>query len=113
MAELPAQTRAFELLVACVRGEFSPDVLPTSENVRLCESSLDWTLVVQLVRVHGITPVVSRQVRRVCPAVPPEALAYLKNQSNLNAERNLRHTKALLELLGLFQSDGIRVLAFK
>ena len=97
------------LLIECVRAH--PD---SGELRRLAGLCPDWDGLVESASQRGVAPLMFWALDRACPdAVPPEALAALRNCFRQNVKRNLRFAQELLHLLDLFAAAGIQAIPFK
>jgi len=97
------------LLIECARAHPDP-----GELRRLSGLCSDWDGLIGSASQRGVAPLVFWALNRACPdAVPPEALAALRNCFRQNIKRNLRFAKELLRLLDLFGPAGIQTIPFK
>jgi hypothetical protein len=97
------------LLIECTRAHPDP-----GELRRLSGLCSDWGGLIESASKQRVAPLVFWALDRACPdAVPPEALAALRDRFRQNIKRNLRFTKELLRLLDLFGLAGIQAIPFK
>lgn len=101
-----------ELLLCCVRTYTDAQIV--EEINVLIGKELDWTYLLQTSALHGTTQLLYRNLKTACPeAVPKEIIDWLREDFQLNAQRNLFQTSELLKLLKLFEINNIRVIPFK
>jgi hypothetical protein len=97
------------LLIECIRAHPDP-----GELRRLSGLCSDWGGLIESASKQKVAPLVFWALNRACPdAVPPEALAALRDRFRQNIKRNLRFAKELLRLLDLFGLAGIQAIPFK
>ncbi len=99
-----------QLLLYCARaGGYVPD------RVRaLARAVTDWDALVAAAEFHGVAAILYRIVDGTCRDLLPEGVvSRLRNDDSDSARQNLILTAQLLELLLLFQSEGIAVLPLK
>jgi hypothetical protein len=97
------------LLIECIRAHPDP-----GELRRLSGLCSDWGGLIESASKQRVAPLVFWALNRACPdAVPPEALAALRDRFRQNIKRNLRFAKELLRLLDLFGLAGIQAIPFK
>src|SRR5258708_1061759 len=81
---------------------------------QLTGSSLNWSLLLRLARPHGLMPLLYWHLRTICPdSVPPSTLEELRDHFERNSRRNLLSLAELLELLKLFDQNGIAAIPYK
>lgn len=101
-----------ELLRACARTRL--DAGQAARVRALVRPGLDWPLVLTTAQRHGVLPLLGQALRATCPdAVPAPVLADLRRRFLANAQRNLRLTAELIEILGLFAAEGIPAIPYK
>jgi hypothetical protein len=101
------------LLLACSRapeeGEKSRRV---EELARAC--GLDWEYFARLARRHAVAPLAHRGLEACARGAAPEAVRRaLREEHRANAARNVLLAGELLRVAGLFESEGVGVLAYK
>lgn len=97
------------LLIECARARPNP-----GELRRLSGLCSDWDCLIESASQRGVAPLVFWALNRACPdAVPPVALAALRNCFRQNLKRNLRFAKELFRLLDLFGPAGFQAIPFK
>ena len=100
-----------DLLVACARLRLEPDDLA---RVRAAvQVGVDWSRVLQLATVHGLLPLLNRQVASSALSLPPGDAATLREQALATAGRSLQLAADLLSLLRLGAEHGITVVPLK
>lgn len=101
-----------ELLLCSARTCLEP---PDSERLAtLLRQKLDWDYLLSLASFHGMKPLLYRHLRAAgLGAVPQPVLEQLQNHYRDVALRNLAATGALLELMQLFATRGIRAVPYK
>jgi hypothetical protein len=105
---MPAGSRPeTELLLQAARVEMGP---AGEERVRsLVRTGLDWGAVAREALRHGVLPLVYRNVTGACAsAVPAEVREGLREQSLVQATRNLLLTCELFQLLKMFEAQASR-----
>ena len=101
-----------ELVLSCAR--IRVDAARALRIRNLVRAGLDWDDLIRLSRRHGVTPLLYRAVRTVCPeAIPTTAMASLRNYVRDDGKRGLYLTAELLTLVRLFEEHGIRAVPFK
>lgn len=97
------------LLIECARAHPDP-----GELRRLAGLCSDWDGLVQSAVRQKVAPLVFWAFDRSCPdAVPPNAMATLRNCFRENVKQNLYLAKELFRLLDLFELAGIQAIPFK
>ena len=97
------------LLIECARTRPDP-----GELRRLSGLCSDWDGLVQSAVQQKVAPLVFWALDRACPdAVPPEAMAALRNCFRENVKQSLLFTKELCRLLDLLGPAGIQAIPFK
>jgi hypothetical protein len=101
-----------KLLVLCARMHIGKDT--TEEIHKILTDGIDWECVVQMTNDHNIVPLVYRSLESIASAAIPDTIrAELKRQVQVDVQGNLSLTKELLELLRLFNQQGIRAIPYK
>ena len=97
------------LILECARAH--PD---SRELRRLCSLCPDWGGLVESALKQKLAPMVFWALNRACPeAVPPEAMAALRDCFQQSTKRNFLYVKELFRLLDLFGPAGIQAIPFK
>jgi hypothetical protein len=86
-----------------------------SERINiLLQDNIDWRNLLRLASVHGVIPLMFRNLSAVCPErVPETTLTELHDYFHANAWHNLSLTGELLKLLDLFETHNVRAVALK
>lgn len=109
LSDLSPESR---LLLLLVRRDLTPET--EARCRRLLEGDIDWPALIAQARVHGVLPLVARQLRPLgCTVIPSGVQAELAARSRLNAVRNVLLAGELVEVLRLLQSAGIPVVPLK
>ena len=100
------------LLVCCSRSDLTDDL--AAEIKALVEANIDWATVTEVATRHRVTPLVLRQITRAAPELLalPE-LSPLIAACHSIARHNLHITHELLQLLDVFESEGIAAIPLK
>lgn len=100
------------LLVLCARTTVSEFV--RVEVADLVCDGIDWDLVWQLSKAHGVAPLVYRNLATICPAAVPSAIheAY-RRHNQANALLNTLLAKELVTLLDALAAKGVAAIPFK
>lgn len=100
------------LLLACARLRLGPE--DKSRLRELAGQPLDWSHLLTAASLHGLLPLLYRHLMAACADLVPEAaLEELRKRHHENAAWNLFLTSELLNLLSLFEAQGIAALSFK
>jgi hypothetical protein len=103
------ERREFQLLLLC--AHLQPDA---ASIIDLVSKDLDWQMVLELARQHGVRPLLRLGLKTACwDAVPRSVQIELEHFNRINVQKNLLFTGELLRLVGAFQQNGIRLAAFK
>ncbi len=101
-----------KILLACARSrmdDFSKHCL-----TQLVVNDINWDALVKLAIHHKLLPLLYKNLSSVCPAnVPARILADLRNFFTSNSIQNLSKLRALLQIVKLFEKNGIDVLTVK
>lgn len=100
------------LLLLCARFAFAP---AAERGVRrLIAAGVDWDRLIALAVSHGLVPVLCRRLSDLDPSpVPKDVFVRLWSLNVSNAKRCRALAVELLELLRLFEENGIAALPFK
>ncbi len=97
------------LILGCARAHPDP-----GELRRLSGLCSDWDDPIKSALKLKVAPLMFWALNRACPdAVPPDAMATLRNRFRLDLKRNLLYAKELLHILDLFGSAAIQAIPFK
>ena len=101
-----------ELLLCCARTCMDA---AGSERIRaLLRSEIDWAYLIRLAGPHGMLPLLYWSLNKTCPeAVPEPIMDQLRDHFYHNAGHNLFLTDELLNLIRLFERDGISAIPYK
>lgn len=100
--------RENELLLCCGTTEVSPKIKA------LVAENLDWEYILKTARRHRVMAILSWHLQGISPAaVPQQVLTSLQRALRKNIHHSLHLTKELLNLLPLFKTAAIPVLAIK
>jgi hypothetical protein len=101
--------REFQLLLYCARS------LPGAGPIRdLVNKGVNWQRLLQLAQQHGVRPMLFQGLKSVCwNAVPQTTQLELERFDAENVQKNLLFAGELLRLLGVFQQNGVPIVAFK
>jgi hypothetical protein len=84
------------------------------EVTDLVTESLDWQLVWDLARAHGVVPLVYRSMVSICPnAIPKEFHEKLRRHIQANTLLNTLLAKELGTLMDALAAKGVRAIPFK
>ncbi|MFL6285399.1 MAG: nucleotidyltransferase family protein [Pyrinomonadaceae bacterium] len=113
-SSIAAATRAEHelLLLLCARSGGEELSRRVSELVSV--GGLDWEYFLSLAQRHAIVPLVQRGLEAHARGLAPEPVRKsLRERYRANAARNVLLAGELLRVSGLFESEGIGVLAYK
>jgi hypothetical protein len=101
-----------QLLLYCARLNINS---ATRTHIHaLAQQPLNWSFLIQLAKVHGVLPLLYRNLNQTIPAlVPHYLLTQLQQYFRANTQQNFLLTQELFRLLTLFEQHAIRVLPFK
>jgi Uncharacterised nucleotidyltransferase len=90
------------------------DPTSTKKTAALLHASLDWDYVLDQAEENSVTPLLGRQLQALpAGAVPAPVLDRLKDACRANTIRCLFLTAELTKIFDLFNSRGIRAIAYK
>jgi hypothetical protein len=99
----------FQLLLLC--AHLNVDAAAISA---LASEDLDWHMVLELARQHGVRPFLRLGLKTACwGAIPQFVQIELEQFNRINLTQNLLFTGELLRLVGAFKENGIKLAAFK
>lgn len=100
---------AHELLLCCARTQLSESM---AHRIRhLLKQQVDWDYLFALARRHSLLPLLYSSLQR--SDIPPAKLAWLKQQFQDNAARNLLLTAELCRLIARLKDEGIEAVPYK
>jgi Uncharacterised nucleotidyltransferase len=99
-------------LLILARGRLTAELRNEVED--LLARTVSWRRIVEQARVHGVLPLVLRNLKGLgYPRVPAEVRAELEVAAALNAARNAFFVRALTTVLGRFDAAGVPVIPLK
>ena len=100
------------LLVCCARVRVNPE---TASDIRaLVLGDLDWDALLGGAARHAVAPLLGRQLLTVAAdVIPANQISRMNEANRVNTLRCLQLTAALVEILRLFQAEGIAALPYK
>jgi putative nucleotidyltransferase-like protein len=102
----------WELLLCCTR--LNPDSATQDRAKVLLQQNPDWDYLLQLALRQRVMPLLYRQLNQnFTDYAPADFMERLRDYFYLNAARNHLFTEELCELLRLFETNGIRAVAYK
>ncbi len=105
-------SREDQVLLLLGRGTLTPEAQANAQ--RLLEQALSWPRILRDAEVHGVLPLLARNLERFGWAgVPSEVRAEVERASNLNAVRNRHLVRELVQVLRRFQEAGVTVIPLK
>ena len=100
------------VLIDCARAAIEPD--RAARIIAAVAGGLDWDRLVALADRHGLRPLLSWHLPRVCAAVLPAGrLAALREYSRRGVAYSLLYTGELLRLLEVLRDHGVEAMPFK
>jgi hypothetical protein len=100
------------MLVLSARARL--DVETSRRMARLLEAGLEWERLLSLAERHRLSTLLSwHLITTFADLVPPETLAGLKERLHYRAARNLLLAARLMEILDLFERNGIQAIPYK
>jgi putative nucleotidyltransferase-like protein len=101
-----------QLLVCCARTSLAPEGATRIREI--LAGPLDWDFLLWEAEENSISPLLERHLAAVAPgAAPPAAQEQLKKTCRANTVRCLYLTAELINILRLFQSQGIPAIPYK
>jgi hypothetical protein len=107
-----SSTPEIELLLRCARTAMDEQ---NAAHIRiLIQAPLDWDKVLYQAKRHGLSALLCRHLKQICPqAVPADVMAKLEDRFRNNTCRNIFLTSELVGLLGLLEAHQIPAVAYK
>src|SRR5579864_1703612 len=101
-----------QLCLLLVRGRFPPDAQQQASH--LLAMALDWSQILERVRIHEVLPLVYRNLQTVgFPGVPEPVRASLEDTFQANALRNTLFAEELKRILPPLRDAGVPVIPLK
>jgi hypothetical protein len=101
-----------ELLVWCART-----VVSDAHKARIrhrVQESLDWAVLIEMARYHGVTPLLYRNLAALCAdLVPADTLAWIRQKTHAGALLNHSLAQELGRLCEAFDQHGVPVMPIK
>jgi hypothetical protein len=102
-------TPEFQLLLHCARSRLNSDAIKDVVN-----TGPNWHALLKLAEHHGVRPLLRKGLKLACwDAVPPVKQLELESFAQKNLKKNLFLMAELLQLIGVFQQNGIPIVTFK
>src|SRR4051812_45947658 len=109
---VPEPPPEWQLLVACARTRLLDSHKKKINS--LIEARLDWTRFCTLVESHKLECLVHRNlISSDLAAIPTEAAGKLQSAARRRTQLGLMYTARLLELIKLFESEGLTPVPYK
>jgi len=101
-----------QLLIYCARTRMRPEI---AEKIRLLAAgALNWDALLSEAEGNAVVPLLYRQLNAIAAdVVPTPRMQRVSEASRANTLRCLSLTAALVQILRLFQSEGIVALPYK
>lgn len=100
------------LLILCARTVVSDFVCVEVEDI--VSEGVDWSAVWQLSRMHGVTPLVYRNVVAICPKAMPAAIHdAFRRHNQANVLLNTLLARELVLVVDALAAKGIKAIPFK
>ncbi|GAB1545536.1 hypothetical protein NUACC21_82120 [Scytonema sp. NUACC21] len=103
--------REVELLLCCARTCLSPSTVERTKV--LLEQDIDWEYLLKTAYCHKVLPLLALNLMKYPQAVPVDTLERLRQYYYINAQHNLTLGSKLIQLLDIFEKNGISVIPFK
>ena len=101
-----------QLILCCARTRFLPD--HAARVADLVSEKIHWQRVIQLAKLHGVSPLVSKNLAKVdSPQIPGEYLESLRHYTRACALLNQFLAEELVDLVEAFRAQNIIVVPFK
>ena len=101
-----------DLMLCCARTCSTPQI--TVRIKEIVTQDIDWQVFLQLVRSHGVRPLVYRTLQTACWETVPEAARHeLSHFYSANSAKNRFSAGELLHILQLFEAEHITAVPFK
>ena len=107
-------TNSLEMAMLCCYVRTHPSQADIDSVKKHFNRKVDWALLFQLARVHGVMPLLYQGLTTMqTEAIPKGFLTQLKTHLHLNTLKNQRLSQELLRLLALLEAHNIPAVAFK
>ena len=107
-------TTAFLLLCLSPDDELDRDSQLANRIRALVDAAVDWSLLLELARVHRVVPLLYKRLSTICLTdVPKDTLDWLRNSCQRTAVQNIAMTAELSRLLALMNANDIETLPYK
>jgi len=100
-----------ELLLLCGRTTLKPE--NKVKIISLIEKGIDWDYLIQRAHQHRLTQLLYWNLKNFPEDVPENVLADLKEDFQVNAQRNMLMMGELLKILKLLEAEGITAVSYK
>lgn len=89
-------------------------ILYVAQIKALLQQDIDWSCLVKFAQVHGLLPLSYATLSKICSdTVPHSVLEHIRVHFCANVQRNLYLSRKLLEILSLFENNGIIAIPYK
>jgi hypothetical protein len=101
-----------ELLLCCTRSQVDEQTQVKIKN--LVNEDLNWKLLLEIGKRHGLIPLLFYNLNKFCPQdLPDNIFSYLEQYFQTHVWRNLLLTAELIKILDIFKSNNIQAIPFK
>ena len=101
-----------ELVLACARLDLAPD--DRGRILQLLDAGVDWALAIAIADGNGVLPLVARHLLALPDGVLPKALLVeLWGRHEFAARRKRAMARELLQILELFDANGVEAIPYK
>lgn len=101
-----------QLLYLCTRQDFLPHHSAQLQTI-VCDCTLDWEAVFDGARLHGVAPLVGRNLQQVDVPLPAAVVKRFKMMTMRNMTEKRRRSSALGQALDAFSAHGLAVMPVK
>lgn len=101
----------FELVMICLRRFLCKDI--TGQTEALSPEVIDWSLFLDTVARHRVTPVIHSTLPALVQHVPEHVVDELRREYRRNAQRALRLSAETARLVNLLEKNGIPAISLK
>lgn len=109
----PHDDRELTLLIACARASIDP-VRAARIRTLTADPAVDWARLLRLANRHGLTPLLTSHLSRLCEASMPAAiLSRLRGDFQKTSALAVLQTGELLTLVAALADHGIEAVPFK
>ncbi|WP_254567318.1 nucleotidyltransferase family protein [Oscillatoria sp. HE19RPO] len=103
--------RELEVLLTCASPQSDSEKRDLLKS--LLQNPINWPILLKLANRHRVMPLVYTSLNPLSELIPPSAIKQLTLDFRLNSRQNLLLSGELLNLLLLFEKEGIQSLPFK